>query len=65
MTMRGASDHAAYPAKRRKPARSRVMRDLAADWQRWTPAERLIAGLLFGAIWLTVSSFYLTQIFHD
>jgi hypothetical protein len=64
MTMRGASDHAAYPAKRRKPARSRVMRDLAADWQRWTPAERLIAGLLFGAISITASAFYLTQIFH-
>ena len=64
MTMRGASDHAAYPAKRRKPARSRVMRDLAADWQRWTPAERLIAGLLIGAISITASALYLTQIFH-
>jgi hypothetical protein len=49
---------------RRKRARSRVMRDLAADWQRWTPAERLTAGLLMGAISVTVSGFYLTQILH-
>jgi hypothetical protein len=65
MTMRSTAEQPAYAAPRRKPARSRVMRDLAADWQRWTPAERLTAGLLIGAIWLTVSSFYLTQIFHD
>jgi hypothetical protein len=48
----------------RKAARSRMMRDLAADWQRWSAAERLTAGLLMGAIWVGVCGFYLTKIFH-
>lgn len=62
--MRRDAEHSAYTAERRKPARSRVMRDLAGDWQRWSPAERLIAGLLMGALWMSVSAFYLTKIFH-
>jgi hypothetical protein len=64
MAMRSTSEQPAYNSERRRPARSRVMRDLAADWQRWTPAERLIAGLLMGALWISVSAFYLTKIFH-
>jgi hypothetical protein len=63
MTMRGTVAERAYTDKRRKPARSRVMRDFAADWQRWTPAERLIAGLLMGALPISVSAIYLTTIF--
>ncbi len=26
------------------------MRDLVADWKRWSPTERLIAALLMGAV---------------
>lgn len=48
----------------RKRARSRMMRDLAADWQRWSAAERLTASLLMGAIWIAVAGFYLAKIFH-
>ena len=64
MTMRSTAEQPAYATARRKPARSRAMRDLAADWQRWTPAERVTAGLVMGAIPITVSAFYLMQIFH-
>ena len=48
----------------RRPARSHVVRDFTADWQRWTPAERVSAGALMAAMWLAVSVFYLTKIFH-
>jgi hypothetical protein len=62
--MRSPAEQPAYTAVRRKPVRSRVMRDLAADWQRWTPAERVTATLLMGAITLAASAFYLAQIFQ-
>lgn len=50
--------------ERRKAARPRVIPDFAADWQRWTPAERVTAGALMAAMWLATSAFYLTKIFH-
>ncbi len=62
--MRGAPEQSSHSARRRKRARSRVMRDLAGDWQRWTPAERLTAGVLMTALCLTVAALYLTKIFH-
>jgi hypothetical protein len=63
MTMRSTSEQPAYAAVRRKLGRSRVMRDLVADWQRWSPAERVIAGLLMGTITLAVAAFYAAEIF--
>jgi hypothetical protein len=40
-----------------------VVRDFAADWQRWTPAERVTASLLMGTITLAVAAVYAAQIF--
>jgi hypothetical protein len=62
--MHHASDHAHRRLERRKPTRSQVLRDLAADWHRWTPAERLTAGAIVVAIWLAASSLYLAPLFH-
>jgi hypothetical protein len=62
--MRGASEQFDRSAERRKLARSQAIRDLAADWQRWTRAERLTAGAVLTALWLTLTAFYLTKIFH-
>jgi len=64
MTMRSTSEQPAYAAARRKAARSRVMRDLAADWQRWTPAERVTGALLMGTITLALAAFYAARIFQ-
>jgi hypothetical protein len=58
-----AGDDAQRALKARRGIRSRLIRDFAADWQRWSPAERLTAGVLFAALWLSVSSFYLSQLF--
>jgi hypothetical protein len=64
MTMRSTSERPAYAAARRKPTRSRAMRDLAADWQRWTPGERVTGALLMGTITLALGAFYAAQIFQ-
>ncbi|HEV8028413.1 MAG TPA: hypothetical protein VGP50_13350 [Stellaceae bacterium] len=63
MTIRRTSEQPAYAAARRKLARSHVVRDFAADWQRWTPAERVTASLLMGTITLAVAAVYAAQIF--
>ena len=57
-------DHRPRSRERRKPARSRAMRDLAGDWQRWTRGERLSAGALMAALWLTASAVYLVRLLH-
>lgn len=63
MTMRSTSERPADAAARRKLDRSRAMRDLAADWQRWSPAERVTGTLLMGTITLALAAFYAAEIF--
>jgi hypothetical protein len=63
--MHGSLNRPRDAGKGRKQARSRVVRDFARDWQRWTRAERLTAGALFAAVWLAISDVQLTAIFHS
>jgi hypothetical protein len=63
--MHGSLNRPRNNAKGRKQGRSRVVRDFARDWQRWTRAERLTAGALFAAVWLAISAVHLAAIFHS
>lgn len=49
---------------RRGPIRARLTRDLAADWTRWSRAERLAATLFAVLMSTTVLACYAWMILH-
>jgi hypothetical protein len=44
----------------RHPHRSPVVRDLVADWRRWTASERFTAALLLAMLAAVANAVYLT-----
>ena len=48
----------------RGPARARLGRDLAADWTRWSRAERLAAALFAGLTSTAIPACYAWMILH-
>lgn len=52
------------PQTARKPQTARWIRDLAADWKRWSVAERAGAMIMMSLLTGATSYFYMIQIFH-